>query len=332
MTRRTLLSLFPSTLAAREYAADIAVIGASTGGCAAALAALRNGMRVVMTEETEWVGGQMTSQAVSAFDEHPWIEAFGATRAYRDFRNAIRAYYRRHYPVTAEARARTPWNPGGGLVSNFACEPTVALEVFQALLAPYASSGQLTLLTRHAPTAADAQNDRVRAVTVRGSLSGREHTIHAPYFIDATELGDLLPLTRTEYVTGSEDDRRTIGARYTTTRQRAGVHRLLLHRPSSRRGSHHRQARRVRLLERLSPQAETRLAGQAAQLENEQPADPRAARPALRPHRGRTLRRPAEPVALPPHRQSRQLRRRLATDRRVFNQLAAERLLARPAD
>ena len=31
---------------------------------AAALAALRNGMRVVMTEETDWLGGQMTSQIV----------------------------------------------------------------------------------------------------------------------------------------------------------------------------------------------------------------------------------------------------------------------------
>ena len=58
---------------------DVAVIGGGTGGCAAALAALRAGMRVVMTEETDWIGGQLTSQAVPP-DEHPWIESFGGTR------------------------------------------------------------------------------------------------------------------------------------------------------------------------------------------------------------------------------------------------------------
>src|SRR5512145_1105895 len=88
--------------AAHELRADVAVIGGGTGGCAAALAALRNGMRVVMTEETRWVGGQLTSQAVPP-DEHPWIESFGCTRAYREYRNGVREYYRRNYPLTAAA-------------------------------------------------------------------------------------------------------------------------------------------------------------------------------------------------------------------------------------
>src|SRR5205823_9990411 len=99
-----------------ELSADVAIIGASVGGCAAALAALRNGMRVVLTEETDWIGGQLTSQGVPP-DEHPWIEQFGCTRSYRDYRNAVRQYYRRHYPLTEPARARTELNPGNGSVS-----------------------------------------------------------------------------------------------------------------------------------------------------------------------------------------------------------------------
>ena len=44
------LLLAPAWLrAAREFRADVAVIGGGTGGCAAALAALRNGKTVVMT-------------------------------------------------------------------------------------------------------------------------------------------------------------------------------------------------------------------------------------------------------------------------------------------
>ena len=61
---------------AREIEADVAIIGGGLGGCAAALAALRNGRTVVMTEPTDWIGGQLTQQAVPP-DEHPWIEKFG---------------------------------------------------------------------------------------------------------------------------------------------------------------------------------------------------------------------------------------------------------------
>jgi NADPH-dependent 2,4-dienoyl-CoA reductase/sulfur reductase-like enzyme len=66
----------------RELEADVVIIGGGTGGVAAALAALRAGRTVVMTEETDWIGGQLTAQAVPP-DEHPWIEQFGHTRACR---------------------------------------------------------------------------------------------------------------------------------------------------------------------------------------------------------------------------------------------------------
>ena len=71
-------------------------------------------------------------------------------------------------------------------------------------LAPYQSGGKLTLLTEHVPVAADVEHDRIRAVRVRSLRSGREVVLQAPYFLDATELGDLLPLTKAEFVVGSE--------------------------------------------------------------------------------------------------------------------------------
>ena len=60
----SLLSLPALTAQNSELDCDVAVIGGSVGGFAATLAALRNGMRVVLTEETDWIGGQLTSQAV----------------------------------------------------------------------------------------------------------------------------------------------------------------------------------------------------------------------------------------------------------------------------
>ena len=75
----------------KEFAADFVVIGGSLGGCAAALSALQSGLTVILTEETDWIGGQLTSQGVPP-DEHKWIESFGCTQSYRNLRNSIRKY------------------------------------------------------------------------------------------------------------------------------------------------------------------------------------------------------------------------------------------------
>ena len=132
----------------RELSADVVVAGGGTGGCAAAWAALRQGKRVVMAEETDWIGGQLTSQAVPP-DEHPWIESTGCTRSYRSLRQGIRRHYRRSYPLTREALDHPHLNPGNGFVSAICHEPKVSLAVLQGFLAPYEASGRLRVLLRH---------------------------------------------------------------------------------------------------------------------------------------------------------------------------------------
>ena len=194
--------------APRELRCDVAIAGGGTGGVAAALAALRNGMRVVLTEETDWIGGQLTSQGVPP-DEHPWIEQFGRTRSFAAYRGAVREYYRAHYPLSDAARQAAFLNPGGGTVSPLTHEPRVSLAVLESMLAPYASGGELIVLLRHKPTAADMNGDRVRSLRVRSLEAGVDRVITAAYFLDATEQGDLLPLTRAEFVTGFESKRKT---------------------------------------------------------------------------------------------------------------------------
>lgn len=213
MAGAPLLATWPDWLraanaAGKELAADLVIIGGGTGGCAAALAACRAGLRVVLTEPTDWIGGQLTSQAVPP-DEHPWIESFGCTRSYREFRDGVRRHYRDHYPLTAAALRNPRLNPGNGLVSRLCHEPRAALAVLTALLAPHLSSGRLRLLLEHAPVAAETAADRVRAVTVRDGRTGDRRTLVAPYFLDASELGDLLPLTATEHVLGAESQQDT---------------------------------------------------------------------------------------------------------------------------
>jgi hypothetical protein len=193
---------------AKELTADVVIVGGGTGGCAAALAVARMGMRAIVTEETDWIGGQLTSQAVPP-DEHPWIESFGCTRLYRQFRDGVREYYRRHYPLTAEARALPYFNPGNGNVSKLCGEPRVALAVLHEMLAPHLSAGRIRLLLNHRPAQANVDGDHVKTVTVRDLQNGLERTLSAPIFLDATELGELLSRTKTEYVIGAESRRDT---------------------------------------------------------------------------------------------------------------------------
>ncbi|WP_128544584.1 FAD-dependent oxidoreductase [Larkinella soli] len=190
-----------------DRAADLVIAGGGLGGVAAALAALRSGLTVILTEETDWIGGQITQQGVPP-DEHQWIETHGATRMYRGFRTAVRDHYIRAYPLVESAKT-DQLNPGNGSVSRLCHEPRAALAVLNALLAPYLSAGKLTLLLEHKITGADVTGDRVRALKALDLRSGREVVLSAPYFADATELGDLLPLTGTEFVTGTESRQET---------------------------------------------------------------------------------------------------------------------------
>lgn len=192
----------------REEACDILIVGAGLGGCAAALAACEAGHWVIMTEPTIWVGGQMTSQAVPP-DEHPWIESQGCTGRYRTLRESIRSLYRRHYPLNVDALADPELNPGSGFVSRLCCEPRAALAALYSMLMPYEASGRLRIWRNTFPRRVDVEHDRVRSVTVYRRRLDVEITVQAAFVLDASELGDLLPLAGVEYVTGAEAQRDT---------------------------------------------------------------------------------------------------------------------------
>ncbi len=191
-----------------ELSADVVICGGGLGGCAAALAALRNNLTVVLTEETDWIGGQIAQQGVPP-DEHQWIENYGSTRLYREFRTSVRQYYRDNYPLTESARVNQYLNPGDGSVSKLCHEPRVALAVLRNMLSPYISSKKLVLLTNFKIVSADVTGNKVQALKAVNQLNGKNIVLTAPYFIDATELGDLLPLTATEFVTGTESKKVT---------------------------------------------------------------------------------------------------------------------------
>ncbi|HEY9773413.1 MAG TPA: FAD-dependent oxidoreductase [Planktothrix sp.] len=211
---------------------DLLIAGGGMGGVAAALAATdqsgeRKQIKVCLTEETDWIGGQMTAQGVSAFDENYLVEVSGANRSYQKLRTEIRDYYRENFKLTGDAANDPLLNPGDCWVSWLSFEPKVALALLYDELKPAIDSGRLAIYPRMKPIYArltsgeivgagsrpsenaDASN-RIEAVGML-ALDGSDKVwqFKPKLCIDATELGDILPLAKLPYSTGSDCRRDT---------------------------------------------------------------------------------------------------------------------------
>jgi len=186
---------------------EILIAGAGAGGFAAALRAADYGHTVCLTEESGWIGGQITAGGVPALDEHKFIEITGATRTYHEMRARIRDYYRRRYTLSPAAAKLSNLNPGSCYVSSLCFEPKAGVEVLTEMLAP--RRGKVNLMLRSKVFALDV--DKASGI-IRSALvyhfdrqNGERVTrIHPRMVLDATELGDLLPLAGAPYTTGSE--------------------------------------------------------------------------------------------------------------------------------
>lgn len=184
----------------------ILIVGGGVGGVAAALAVARVGGSCVVAEPTDWVGGQLTSQAVPP-DENRWIEGdqdtVSATASYLRLRAEVRQWYRERRPLTDAARANPRLNPGNGWVSHLCAEPRVFHEVLGESLRPHVDAGRVRVLLQHAPVSADVEGDRVRAVAFSDAAGGAL-TVEADYVLDASETGELYPLAGVEHAIGAE--------------------------------------------------------------------------------------------------------------------------------
>lgn len=187
----------------RSLHAPLLVVGGGLGGVAAALTAARLGTAVVLTESSDWLGGQLTSQAVPP-DEHEWIETNRVSPSYSELRERIRDHYRREYPLRDGVRDLVNLNPGAGFVSRLCHEPRVGHLAIREMLSRWEASGLLTVLTEHDPIAVHRDGDRIVAVTLHDRRSGLDVTVAAERVVDATELGDLIELGGFASVVGAE--------------------------------------------------------------------------------------------------------------------------------
>jgi len=184
--------------------ADVLVVGGSLGGVSAALGAAWAGASVMLVEAGRWLGGQLTSQGVCTPDENAWVEMGGCTRSYADLRRAIRDHYRTRYRLSTEPGATSDGsprlNPGLCWVSRLSVEPRVAEAILREMVL---REPGITLIEGAAVLGARIADDRVQSLAIR-MPGGAVERVSASIVVDATDLGDLLPITGAEYRLGAE--------------------------------------------------------------------------------------------------------------------------------
>jgi hypothetical protein len=186
---------------------DILVAGAGTGGIAAALQAARMGARVLLIEETDMIGGQMANAGVTSMDDGGiWGKNPVRERGiYREFHESAALHY--------YARDRDPFTAYHfNLQSEGGYEPRIARAILYGLVdetrrrAPVNGRPPvLDLAVRTRVTAVAKTGPAVRGATLEEwTPSGpRRREVACRVLIDATEYGDVIPLTGARYRVGA---------------------------------------------------------------------------------------------------------------------------------
>jgi hypothetical protein len=188
-----------------EHTCDVVVIGGGMGGASAALTASSSGLSVCMTEPTLWLGGQMTSEGVSALDENPWIETTGATATYTELRQRIVDFYRtRRDKRSTTSVSNGQLNPGHCWVSALCFQPSTGLAALHSMLQPEMANGNLHIWLHTVPTRVRRDGRNIQSVQAYDFKRRRWLRLKGRFFIDASEWGDLIQLSGLLYRVGAE--------------------------------------------------------------------------------------------------------------------------------
>ena len=164
---------------------DVLVIGGGVGGTAAGIQAARLGVKVMLTEETTWLGGMMTAAGVSAFDGNHNLPS----GIWAEFRNQLYKVY------------GSPEKVATGWVSNTLFEPHVGDSILKSMIR---SLPNLSVLFRHRFVSVIKDKQKVLGVVVKNLQNNQLIRILSKQVIDATELGDVLADAGAAYDLGME--------------------------------------------------------------------------------------------------------------------------------
>ena len=154
---------------------DVVVVGGGTGGTAAAIEAARDGAKVLVVEESTWIGGMLTSAGVSAIDGNYRLRGgiFG------EFTDSLAKRYGGYEALKS------------GWVSNILFNPAVGEEILQNM--PAGAGVQIKY------------NTTVTGLEKGWRIKLSDGTaVRAKILIDGTELGDIAKAAGAEELQDSQ--------------------------------------------------------------------------------------------------------------------------------
>lgn len=163
---------------------DIVIVGGGTSGTAAAIQAGRMGADVLLLQEQEWLGGMLTAAGVSATDGNHKLPS----GIWGEFRDSLYARY------GGPEALFTGW------VSNTQFEPHIGAQIFQNIINELPNVDRIVGFSLQSAQLELQENGkrRLQEITV-STNSGKNLSIQASVFIEATEYGDLLGVADVPY-------------------------------------------------------------------------------------------------------------------------------------
>ncbi len=204
-----LLTLLLSSLAAAEtLQTDLLIVGGTESGWAAAIQAARMGCKsITVVHDGPWLGGQYTEQGLVCVDEskgagkigwgpdwHPMKRSFHRFGLFKEPMDRIEMLNTKKYGSPM---------PGKPMHGPTTFRPAEAEGIFREMLQPYIASGQVTLKLNHIPVAALKSGGAVTGMTFRSDKDG-ELEVKAALTIDASDWGDVVQLSSTEFEVGPD--------------------------------------------------------------------------------------------------------------------------------
>jgi hypothetical protein len=171
----------------------VVIAGGGAGGIAAALQAYRLGASVLVVEPSGWIGGQAVAAGVTTMDDL----SRQRSGIYLEFVSKMKL----HYDRMGKPMGTCYWDP-----RSLAFEPSVGQRALYEMLSEAKAAGAaekkpLDVMLFSEVTAVRREGAAVTGVTVGGRGRGRE--IACRVLIDATEYGDVLPLSGARYRAGN---------------------------------------------------------------------------------------------------------------------------------
>jgi FAD dependent oxidoreductase/PKD domain len=175
---------------------DLVVFGGTPAGIMSAVAAGRNGAKVVLIEPSYLIGGLMSGGLTKT--DIGRRETIGGLS--KEFFQRVLDYYTQTYGADSPQVKAVDYTQDPKTRSGYYFEPKIALKIFQEMLA----EAHVVVRTKEQLQSVDVQPGEIRSIVTRHYETGKESKFSGHFFIDGTYEGDLMAQSGVLYRVGRE--------------------------------------------------------------------------------------------------------------------------------